>query len=102
MRRRMRDFGVRLALGAATRQIQASVHRRIASTDVRRPHPRASSSAPPPAWRCGSRAVRHLRQPTPSTYAGVFVVLAIASLLASYLPAWRAARVNVIEVLRQE
>jgi ABC-type lipoprotein release transport system permease subunit len=29
-------------------------------------------------------------------------LLAVASLIASYLPAWRAGRVNVIEALRQE
>jgi len=38
----------------------------------------------------------------PITYAGVFTLLGVASLLASYLPAWRAGRVNVVEALRQE
>jgi ABC-type lipoprotein release transport system permease subunit len=32
----------------------------------------------------------------------VTIVLAAAAMLASYLPAWRAGRVNVIEALRQE
>jgi len=32
----------------------------------------------------------------------VFILLAIASLVASYLPAWRAGRVNVVDALRQE
>ena len=38
----------------------------------------------------------------PVTYAGVFALLGVASLLAAYLPAWRAGRVNVVDALRQE
>ena len=38
----------------------------------------------------------------PPTYGGVLVLLAIASLVASYVPAWRAGHVNVVEALRQE
>jgi ABC-type antimicrobial peptide transport system permease subunit len=36
------------------------------------------------------------------TYAGVFTLLALASLLACYLPAHRASRINPVEALRQE
>ncbi|MBA3270364.1 MAG: hypothetical protein H0T71_07595, partial [Acidobacteria bacterium] len=38
----------------------------------------------------------------PPTYIGVTIVLATAAILASYLPAWRAGRINVVEALRQE
>ena len=38
----------------------------------------------------------------PPTYAGVFLALAITSVLASYLPARRAGRVNILDTLRQE
>jgi ABC-type antimicrobial peptide transport system permease subunit len=38
----------------------------------------------------------------PSTYAGVIVVLAAASLSACYVPAWRASRVEPVEALREE
>ena len=38
----------------------------------------------------------------PATYGGVFVLLAMASLAAAYVPAWRAGQVNVVEALRQE
>jgi ABC-type lipoprotein release transport system permease subunit len=38
----------------------------------------------------------------PPTYLGVSGILALASLIAAYLPAWRAGRVNVVEALRQD
>jgi ABC-type lipoprotein release transport system permease subunit len=37
-----------------------------------------------------------------STLAGVAVVLALAAMLASYIPARRAASVNPVEALRVE
>ena len=37
-----------------------------------------------------------------STLAGVAVMLAVASLLASYIPARRAASVNPVDALRSE
>jgi len=38
----------------------------------------------------------------PVTYAGVFATLSAASLLACYLPARRAARINPTNALRVE
>jgi ABC-type lipoprotein release transport system permease subunit len=38
----------------------------------------------------------------PITYVGVFVLLAVTSIVASYLPARRASGVNVVDALRQE
>ena len=38
----------------------------------------------------------------PQTYVGVFALLGCVSLIACYLPARRAARVNPVQALRQE
>jgi ABC-type lipoprotein release transport system permease subunit len=35
-------------------------------------------------------------------YGGVALLLTLSSLAASFMPAWRAGRINVVEVLRQE
>jgi ABC-type antimicrobial peptide transport system permease subunit len=38
----------------------------------------------------------------PLTFGAVFLLLTVTSLAASYVPAWRAGRVNVVDALRQE
>lgn len=99
-RRRTKDFGVRMAIGASSSQIQRDV----------------IAEALRLTWRglvlgfvlsagagFAARSVLFGVTPTdPLTYAAVFAVLATASVAASYLPAWRAGRVNVVEALRQE
>jgi ABC-type antimicrobial peptide transport system permease subunit len=100
MRRRTRDFGVRLALGASARQIHRSVVREALGLAV----PglvvgfllSVATATAAQAVLFGVTAV------DPVTYGGVLFLLAITSLVASYLPAWRAGRVSVIDALRQE
>jgi putative ABC transport system permease protein len=100
MRRRTRDFGVRLALGASAQQIKSGVLRdafRLTIIGL------AIGFALSVAVSLSFRSVLFGITPTdPATYVGVFVLLALACLVASYLPAWRAGRVNVVEALRQE
>ena len=100
MRRRTKDFGVRLAVGASAAQIQ----REVIGEALRL------------TWRglavgfvlsvgagVAARGVLFGVTPTdPGTYVAVFALLSTASIAASYLPAWRAARINVVEALRQE
>jgi len=98
--RRRREIGVRLALGAAARQILGSVLREgLALTGI--------------GLGCGlvaaaistSAAASLLFGVDPmdaATYVGVAVVLGLTALLASVLPALRAARTNPTDVLRAE
>jgi predicted permease len=99
-KRRTRDFGVRMALGASARQILRSVIGEGL---------RLTTIGLGIGCALGLLVGRTLRSvlygvtPTDlSTYSGVIVVLALASLMASYLPAWRASRVDPIDALRQE
>src|SRR5262249_28378896 len=100
MRRRTRDFGVRIALGASPQQIMNSV---IGQGF------RWSAVGLAVGFVLSLLAGRALRAllvgVTPTdlpTYAGVFALLAAASTLACYVPARRAARVDPIQALRQE
>jgi ABC-type antimicrobial peptide transport system permease subunit len=100
IRRRTRDFGVRMALGASSQQIQRSVIGEAFSLTL----PGlligfALSAITAATFRAALFGVTPV---DPATYAAVFLLLAVISMLASYIPAWRAGRVNVIEALRQE
>jgi ABC-type antimicrobial peptide transport system permease subunit len=99
-KRRTRDFGVRMALGASARQILGSVIREGLRLTI------IGLGIGCTLGLITGRALRSLLfgvTPTDlSTYAAVSVVLAAASLMASYIPALRASRVDPIEALRQE
>jgi ABC-type antimicrobial peptide transport system permease subunit len=100
MRRRAREFGVRLALGASTRQVQrAVIYETLRTTVVGLLLGFVLSLA---AGLAGRRVLFGVTPTDPPTYLAVVVVLAIASVMASYLPAWRAGRVDVVKALRQE
>jgi predicted permease len=100
MRRRIRDFGVRMALGASPRDILASVVReglRLTAVGL------AIGAGLSLAIASSLRSMLFGVTPTDGrTYAGVFVLLAAASLVACYLPAHRAARIDPMQALREE
>lgn len=100
MRSRTRDFGVRMALGASSDRIQRDVViEALGATATGLALGFALSLGAGLAF--GSVLVG-VTPTDPLTYAGVAGILTAASMLASYVPAWRAGRVNVVEALRQE
>ena len=98
--RRTREFGVRMALGASTAEVRWFVLReawRLVAPALLIGF--AVSAAVASLFRSVLLDVSPL---DPFTYALVTLLLVMASLAASYLPAWRAGRVNILDALRQE
>jgi predicted permease len=98
--RRRRELGVRAALGAAGGQLVGMVMRQAGSLVVV-----GLATGAALGW-LGARAVRTMLfeiQPNdPWILGGGAAILAISAIVASYVPARRAARVDPIEVLRQD
>lgn len=100
MRRRTREFGVRMALGASAERIQAAV---VAEAFRHATAGLIVGLALSAAIAIGFKSFLFGVAPVdPITYAGVVGVLAVTSIVASYLPARRASRVNVVDALRQD
>jgi predicted permease len=100
MRRRIRDFGVRMALGASSREIlRSGVFEGLRMTAIGL----AIGCALSLATAIGLRSMLFGVTPTDTpTYADVFALLAVASLVACVLPAHRAARIDPMQALREE
>jgi putative ABC transport system permease protein len=98
--RRMREFGVRMALGAQA----SSIHRLVLLHGAG--HAAAGMLIGFVAWVAVSRALRSevygVTPMDPMLLAGVAALLFAAAILASYLPARRATRVDPAVVLRSE
>jgi putative ABC transport system permease protein len=98
--RRTREIGVRLALGATPAQVQrlmAGAGVRLAATGL--------ALGLPVAW-ASTRLLRGIlagTSPTdPMVFGAVSVILGLVTLLAAWIPARRAARVDPLLVLRSE
>jgi predicted permease len=99
-RRRSREFGVRIALGASPRQLVSSViSESFRLTALGLVIGFALSVA---VGMVLARVLYGVTPTDPATFGSVFVLLAGASLLASYLPARRAASTDPMVVLRTE
>jgi ABC-type antimicrobial peptide transport system permease subunit len=100
MRRRTREFGIRVAMGASARQIQSSVLKEgLALTAIGLLIGFGLSLIAAMALRGVLTGVT----PTDArTYVGVFSLLAAVSLAACYWPARRAARVDPLVTLRHD
>jgi len=100
MRRRTREVGVRIALGASAHQVLGSVVREGALLTGLGLVVGFGLSL---AIATLARGVLFGVTPTdPPTYAAVFALLTCVSLCASYFPARRASRVDPVVALRQE
>jgi ABC-type antimicrobial peptide transport system permease subunit len=98
MRRRVREVGLRMALGASSRQVLTRVIREgLTLTLIGLVLGFLLSLG---ASTVLGAALYGITATDPVTYAGVFALLSAASLLACYLPARRAARINPMTALR--
>ncbi len=100
MSRRTRDFGIRIALGASQRQIIKAVLREgLTITAIGLAGGFALNLV-------GAKALGSLLYGITATdaptYAGVFALLSVVALVACYLPARRAARIDPMRALREE
>jgi macrolide transport system ATP-binding/permease protein len=97
---RTREIGVRMALGAQPRSVYQLVLKEAGWLTI------AGVVAGLLCSLCGASLMRTLLFGTPPwdvpTLAAVAVVLSISALLASYIPARRAASVNPVDALRAE
>lgn len=98
--RRTREIGVRVALGAESRMVQRMILREAA---------KLSAIGIGVGLLCAGLATSFLRKLLfgvspwdPATMAGIAALLAAASLIASFIPARRAASVDPVEALRAE
>jgi putative ABC transport system permease protein len=100
MRRRRREFGVRMAMGASSSHIVRSVLRECFTvTALGLTFGFALSAAVGTAL----RSTLYGLSPTDAwTYASVFALLTVTTLLASYIPARRASSVDPQSALRCE
>jgi predicted permease len=97
---RVPEIGVRMALGATARDVMAMVLRQslgmiLAGVGV-------GTLAAFAAGRALVHVVDGMRAPEASTFALMISVLVVAALLASFVPARRASRVDPVRALRQE
>jgi hypothetical protein len=100
MRRRIREFGIRIALGASSRDVVASVVRegfRLTAAGL------GIGCALGLGTASGLRFALFGVTPTDApTYLAVVALLGAASLIACYVPAHRAARMDPMQALRDE
>ena len=97
---RVPEFGVRMALGAAPRQVVALVigkAAQMAALGLAIGLAIAMAGA-----RLLSSMLFGVKATDPATYAGILLAVILVILLAAALPAWRASRVDPVVALRNE
>jgi predicted permease len=97
---RTQEFGIRMAVGASARDVQAGILMqtlRLATIGVA-----IGAAASWALARAVSGLLFGISAQDPRTFAGMAVVLAAVALLAGYLPARRASRIDPMAALRAE
>jgi ABC-type antimicrobial peptide transport system permease subunit len=97
---RTREFGVRLAVGAAPRHLLLRVLAEGASIAALGIAAGAAGGYAIAA--VASRYLEYIRFPGALPVLAAAIILAAAAVIASYIPAARAARVDVLQALRSE
>jgi len=97
---RTREIGIRIALGATTRDVQARIlgqTLRLAALGLV-----IGAAASALLARAVSALLYGVTAGDPRTFAGMVTILAAVALVAGYLPARRASRIDPIEALRAD
>jgi predicted permease len=97
---RTREFGIRLAVGSTPRELRTGVLRdgaRIAAIGIAAGAAGGYALVRVAAWLFGS-----VQLPGALPVTGAAIVLLVAAVVASLLPATRASRVDVLQALRSE
>jgi putative ABC transport system permease protein len=97
---RLREIGVRVALGATPRAVRAMVLRRTAVLAV--PGLAIGVAASLGVTRVLSRFLFQVTPTDAATYVGVGLLLAAVAFAAAYLPAKRASEIDPLSVIRGE
>jgi hypothetical protein len=98
--RRTREIGIRIALGASQQKVRGMFVRQgllLAGLGVA-----AGIAAAVPLTRLMAALLFEISPLDPLTYGGVSAAIVLACLLATYLPARRATRIEPVEALRVE
>ncbi len=98
---RTREIGIRLALGAKRGEVLRMVMAQAGRLAVAGVVDRAGRRRCSPAARC-DRSCSRSRRPMRFTYVTVGVGLLIVSMLASWIPARRASRIDPLAALRHD
>ena len=97
---RTREFGIRMALGALPRKILAIVL--VEGVAMAGIGVGAGVLVGFALTRVIAKYITEIHQPGPLAFVGSAVVILGAAVIASAVPAGRAARVNAVEALRSE